>query len=871
MRGLRKLTSLFTKIPKNFSRNPDSNATTTEKSTLVKGKSPSKKPQTFVTADGSKEIVNTHSIASVLICDGATHTDSIGLDSQEQDLEIPWGGIGKPTNLYYVQSRKVMARERKQKVVYKNTMHRRFADIVNLCKDKLSADDALGIFGKLGRDTGLKEYNAFIEVCINSAKKSFDEDESLQHIYNAYEILRAMKEHGVQIKETMYGPLLRYFVEMGMVEEFEFFSKFITEANPGAFSRIDYYEMLLWTKVGNEDKVQELCNSIEVDNVGGELTESYLLALCEMDRDEELVKLLSVIDVSKVSSQDYLSNIFESLGKRELKSFAEKFILALKASNMFIILSWEEIYSESSSIRRETQGGNTDTLGICITMCYAISIPVLVVEDAISEFEKLHEKFHVPPSSLSYGELFRYCCEFREVHAALDIVDKMDELDFPLYLEKFHQLLDAVEESRELDLVRPVYSRICRRNLKPSSGTFRRMINLLVRMKDFEGAYNMLSDMEEMDIRPVTVMYNAIMAGYFRERNIRGGLMVLNQMKNAEIKPDSLTYSYIIANCESEEDLVKYYKEMQSSSIQLTKPVYMAIINAHAKLGQFEKAKKVVTELVPPQCINEVKSVLVSALASNGQFSDALQLYKEIKQTGSRVEPKAILSLFDYFQSDGELDRLMVLLGELNDPDYWFDGCGRVILYCVRHNLLRFAYIIVFFFILLINVLFHLQLWFFLVSSAVDLLKKLKDKDELSTYAVVNQAFAYLSEAEPTAVEVGLDFLRAIKEDVDLHPSRTSLDFLLSACASAKDAKRAWLIWEEYQKAGLLYNVLSYLRMYQVLLICGDFEATNVMLKNIAKDDPHVRCIIQRSAAIFGPSKCKSSKKKKKKSIASVM
>ncbi|XP_026451814.1 pentatricopeptide repeat-containing protein At4g04790, mitochondrial-like [Papaver somniferum] len=783
MRGLRKLTSLFTKVPQNFARNSDSTATTAEKSTLVKGKSPSKKPQT--------------------LGDGATNTDSLGFDSQDQDLQIPWGGIGKPTNLHYMQSRKVIARERKQKVVYKNTMHSRFADIVNLCGDKLGADDTLDIFGKLGRDTGLKEYNACIEVCINSAKKSFDEEESLQRIYNAYQILRAMKEHGVQIKETTYGPLLRYFVETGMVEEFEFFSKFITEVNPGAFSRVGYYEMLLWTKVGNENKVQELCNSIGVDNVGCELTESYLLALCERDRDEELVKLLSVIDVTKVSSQDYLSNIFESLGKRKLKNFAEKFIFSLSYN---------------------------------------------LVEDAISEFEKLHEKFHVPPSSFSYEELFRYCCKFREVHAALDIVDKMDELGFPLSLEKFHQLLDAVEEIRELDLVRPVYSRICRHNSDPSSETFRRMINLLVRMKDFEGAYNMLSDMEEMGIRPTTVMYNAIMAGYFREKNIRGGLMVLNQMKNADAKPDSLTYSYPIANCESEEDLVKYREEMQSSGIQHTKPVYMATINAHVKFGQFEKAKKVVADLVSSQCINEVKSVLVSALASHGQFSDALQLYKEIKQTGSRVEPKAILSLFDYFQSDGELDLLMDLLGELSDSDYWFDGCERIILYCVRHNLL---------------------------SSAVDLLKKLKDIDDLSSYDVVNQAFAYLSEAEPTAVEVGLDFLRAIKEEVGLHPSRTSLDFLLSACASAKDAKRAWLIWEEYQKAGLLYNVLSYLRMHQVLLICGEFEAANIMLKNIATDDPHVRCIIQRSAAIFGASKCRSSKKnkkkKKKKSIASVM
>ncbi|MCL7046671.1 hypothetical protein MKW94_010101 [Papaver nudicaule] len=828
MRGLRKLNSLFTKIPKNFARNSDVNATTAEKPTLVKGKSPSTKPQVV---DGSKEITDPPSITSVLIRsrDGAAHTDLLGLDTQEQDLEIPWGGEykGPIKSLHYLQNRKYMTRERKQKIVYKNTKTHRLAEIVDSCGDKLSADDALGMFGKLGRQTGLKEYNALVQVCINSARKSFDEDESLQHIYNAYQIFRAMKEHGVQIKETTYGPLLRYFVETGAVDEFDFFSKVIAEANPGAFSRVGYYEMLLWAKVGNEDKVQELCNSVGADNIGGELTESYLLALCESDRNEQLVKLLSVIDVTKVSSQGYLSNIFKSLGKRKLKIFAEKFILALKASEATEEKLSHFIYS------------------------YAVSIPVLVVEDAISEFEKLHEKFYIPPSSLSYVELFKYCCKFREVHAALDIVDKMHELDFNASLENFHQLLDAVEESRELDLVRPVYSRIRYHNQKPTSETFRRMVILLVRMKDFEGAYSMLSDMKEFGLNPTTVMYNSIMAGYFREKNIRGGLMVLDQMKKAEIKLDCLTYSHIIANCECDEDLVKYYKEIQSSDIHRTKPVYMATINAHVKFGQFDKAKKVVADLAlsSPRCINEVKSVLLSALASHGQFSDALELYQEMKQTGSRVEPKAILSLFDYFQSEGKLDILMELLGELSDPDYWFCGCERVILYCVRHN--------------------HL-------SSAVDLLKKLKDKDELSSsYAVVNQAFAYLSEAEPPAVEVGLNFLRAIEEEVGLHPSRTSLDFLLSACASAKDAKRAWLIWEEYQKAGLVYNVLSYLRMYQVLLICREFEAANDMLKNIATDDPHVRCIIKRSVAIFGPSKCKSSKKKKKqkkkKNIESVM
>jgi hypothetical protein len=33
----------------------------------------------------------------------------------------------------------------------------------------------------------------------------------------------------------------------------------------------------------------------------------------------------------------------------------------------------------------------------------------------------------------------------------------------------------------------------------------------------FDGAYGMLKDLEKMDLRPTSSMYNAIMAGYFRE------------------------------------------------------------------------------------------------------------------------------------------------------------------------------------------------------------------------------------------------------------------------------------------------------------------------------------------------------------------
>ncbi len=48
---------------------------------------------------------------------------------------------------------------------------------------------------------------------------------------------------------------------------------------------------------------------------------------------------------------------------------------------------------------------------------------------------------------------------------------------------------------------------------------------------------------------------------------------------------------------------------------------------------------------IPVKNLNEIKSVLVSALASHGQMSDALDIYEEIKQVGSNLEPKAVISL----------------------------------------------------------------------------------------------------------------------------------------------------------------------------------------------------------------------------------
>lgn len=158
--------------------------------------------------------------------------------------------------------RKKVSRERKQKWVYKNTQTSRFDRLVKMCAVKLGTDATLELFGRLGRETGLKEYNSLIGHCIQRARDANDEEVSLEEIYKGCQLFKTMKELGFKIEEATYGQFLMYLIDLGMVQEFFFFRDLIKDENPDSLLRLAYYEMRLWIGVKNEAKIRELICSI---------------------------------------------------------------------------------------------------------------------------------------------------------------------------------------------------------------------------------------------------------------------------------------------------------------------------------------------------------------------------------------------------------------------------------------------------------------------------------------------------------------------------------------------------------------------------------------------------------------------------------
>lgn len=67
-----------------------------------------------------------------------------------------------------------------------------------------------------------------------------------------------LKDEGLSIEEGMYTFHLCDLIEHKMVEEFKFLVKTIKEEIPGSTSELGYYEMLLWIKLNDEEKIEEI-------------------------------------------------------------------------------------------------------------------------------------------------------------------------------------------------------------------------------------------------------------------------------------------------------------------------------------------------------------------------------------------------------------------------------------------------------------------------------------------------------------------------------------------------------------------------------------------------------------------------------------
>lgn len=189
-------------------------------------------------------------------------------DSEEIDGEKKFENMSNLSWLSSVSQSNVLlqwkeqSRKKKQKCVFDFTQESRFQKLVEVCARILGPEATIELFGKVGREPDVKGYNTLVEMCIDKARGTDDKDIAIQELGKVFNLFKSTREQGLELQEQTYRPLLLYLIDMCMVEEFQFFCVVIEDENPSSVARLGYYEMLMWLKDNNEEKIQGICDNI---------------------------------------------------------------------------------------------------------------------------------------------------------------------------------------------------------------------------------------------------------------------------------------------------------------------------------------------------------------------------------------------------------------------------------------------------------------------------------------------------------------------------------------------------------------------------------------------------------------------------------
>ncbi|CAL9238462.1 unnamed protein product [Arabidopsis halleri] len=138
-----------------------------------------------------------------------------------------------------------------------------------------TSSQALYTLESLGFIDLLEKCETAILLNIQNAKSSNNEENAIEQMAKAFELMVAMERVGFCVEERIYGPLLKFLIDMKMIDMiFDMIrdGQRISNSSP-EFARLGYYEMLLWIQLKDEEKINEILASI-FEYLGRSISES---------------------------------------------------------------------------------------------------------------------------------------------------------------------------------------------------------------------------------------------------------------------------------------------------------------------------------------------------------------------------------------------------------------------------------------------------------------------------------------------------------------------------------------------------------------------------------------------------------------------
>ncbi|XP_050257439.1 pentatricopeptide repeat-containing protein At3g02650, mitochondrial-like [Quercus robur] len=169
---------------------------------------------------------------------------------------------------------------------------------------------------------------------------------------------------------------------------------------------------------------------------------------------------------------------------------------------------------------------------------------------------------------------------------------------------------------------------------------FSTVIHGLCRMKNVDGAKQLLSKMITEGPPPGNAVFNSVISGYSKAGDLGEAIQIKKLMESRGLKPDVYTYTVIMSgytNGGQMEEACKLLSEAKKKHSKLTPVTYHTLIRGYSKLEEFDKALKLLAEMkdfgVQPN-VDEYNKLIQSLCLKALDWETAEKLLEEMKEKG---------------------------------------------------------------------------------------------------------------------------------------------------------------------------------------------------------------------------------------------
>jgi pentatricopeptide repeat protein len=154
-----------------------------------------------------------------------------------------------------------------------------------------------------------------------------------------------------------------------------------------------------------------------------------------------------------------------------------------------------------------------------------------------------------------------------------------------------------------------------------------------------------------------------MIAAYSKQGYDQEALALFRQMQEAGFPPNHFTFASILPACTNLVDLKKLHYEITRSGFQSNVYVGNALVDRYAKCGSTEDARGLFDKMTQRNVVSWTS--MISGYTGNGQYWEALKLFRQMQLTCVKPNTKTLTSLLPACANLAALERGMEVHGEI--------------------------------------------------------------------------------------------------------------------------------------------------------------------------------------------------------------